>query len=60
MTLLCSINGAPFASCLNDVLISKQSFSSTIQIDMYCDGQSVGSVFSDGNYRLDTDRQHGL
>ncbi|MDD4311604.1 MAG: NAD(+)/NADH kinase [Eubacteriales bacterium] len=48
MTLLCSINGAPFASCLNDVLISKQSFSGTIQIDMYCDGQSVGSVFSDG------------
>ncbi len=48
MTLLCSINGAPFASCLNDVLITKQSFSGTIQIDMYCDGQSVGSVFSDG------------
>ena len=48
MTLLCSINGAPFASCLNDVLISTQSFSGTIQIDMYCDGQSVGSVFSDG------------
>ena len=48
MTLLCSINGAPFASCLKDVLISKQSFSGTIQIDMYCDGQSVGSVFSDG------------
>ena len=48
MTLLCSINGTPFASCLNDVLISKQSFSGTIQVDMYCDGQSVGSVFSDG------------
>ncbi len=48
MTLLCSINGTPFASCLNDVLISKQSFSGTIQVDMFCDGQSVGSVFSDG------------
>ena len=48
MTLLCSINGAPFASCLNDVLISKQSFSGTIQVDMFCDGQEVGSVFSDG------------
>ena len=48
MTLLCSINEKPFASCLNDVLISKQSFSGTIQVDMYCDGQSVGSVFSDG------------
>jgi NAD+ kinase len=48
MTLLCSINGAPFASCLNDILISKQSFSGTIHIDMFCDGQPVGSVFSDG------------
>ncbi|MEN6634874.1 MAG: NAD(+)/NADH kinase [Clostridiaceae bacterium] len=48
MTLLCSINGTPFASCLNDVLISKQSFSGTIQVDMFCDGQEVGSVFSDG------------
>jgi len=48
MTLLCSINGAPFASCLNDILISKQSFSGTIHIDMFCDGQAVGSVFSDG------------
>lgn len=48
MTLLCSINDKPFASCLNDVLIAKQSFSGTIHIDMFCDGQSVGSVFSDG------------
>ena len=48
MTLLCSINEAPFASCLNDILISKQSFSGTIHIDMFCDGQPVGSVFSDG------------
>lgn len=48
MTLLCSVNGAPYASCLNDVLISKSSFSGTIHIDLFCDGQSVGSVFSDG------------
>ncbi len=48
MTLLCSINGAPAASCLNDILISKQSFSGTIHVDMLCDGQTVGSVFSDG------------
>ncbi len=48
MTLLCSINDAPFASCLNDVLISKQSFSGTIHIDMFCNSQPVGSVFSDG------------
>ena len=48
MMLLCSINDAPFASCLNDILIAKQSFSGTIQIEMSCDGQFVGSVFSDG------------
>lgn len=48
MTLQCCINDAPFASCLNDILISKQSFSGTIHIDMLCDGQPVGSVFSDG------------
>ena len=48
MMLLCSVNGEPYASCLNDILISKQSFSGTIQVDIFCDGQSVGSVFSDG------------
>ena len=48
MTLQCSINEAPFASCLNDILISKQSFSGTIHIDLFCDDQPVGSVFSDG------------
>ena len=48
MTLLCCINDNPFASCLNDILISKQSFSGTIHIDMLCDDQPVGSVFSDG------------
>ena len=48
MTLLCSVNGEPYASCLNDILISKQSFSGTIQVDIFCDGQAVGSVFSDG------------
>ena len=48
MTLQCSINEAPFASCLNDILISKQTFSGTIHIDLFCDGQTVGSVFSDG------------
>ncbi|MEA4870319.1 MAG: NAD(+)/NADH kinase [Christensenella sp.] len=48
MTLQCSVNGEPYASCLNDILISKQSFSGTIQVDLFCDGQAVGSVFSDG------------
>ena len=48
MMLLCSVNGEPYASCLNDIMISKQSFSGTIQVDLFCDGQAVGSVFSDG------------
>ena len=48
MMLLCRINDEPFASCLNDILIAKQSFSGTIHIDMFIDGQPVGSVFSDG------------
>jgi NAD+ kinase len=48
MMLECRINGEEYPSCLNDVLISKKSFSGTIQVDLYCDGKSVGSVFSDG------------
>ena len=48
MMLRCSINGEPYASCLNDILVSKKSFSGTILIDLYCDSQPVGSVFSDG------------
>ena len=37
-----------YPSCLNDVLISKKSFSGTIQVDLFCDNLSVGTVFSDG------------
>ncbi len=48
MMLLCSVNGEPYASCLNDIMVSKQSFSGTIHVDIFCEGQSVGSVFSDG------------
>ena len=48
MMLRCSINGEPYASCLNDIFIAKQSFSGTIHVDLFCDGQPVGSVFSDG------------
>lgn len=48
MMLECRINGEEYPSCLNDVLISKKSFSGTIQVDLYCDDQRVGSVFSDG------------
>lgn len=48
MMLECRINDEEYPGCLNDVLISKKSFSGTIQVDLYCNGQSVGSVFSDG------------
>jgi NAD+ kinase len=48
MMLECRINGEEYPSCLNDVLISKKSFSGTIQVDLYCDNLSVGTVFSDG------------
>ncbi len=48
MMLLCCINGEAYDSCLNDILVFKQSFSGTIHIDLVCDGQPVGSVFSDG------------
>ena len=48
MMLECRINGEEYPSCLNDVLISKKSFSGTIQVDLFCDHLSVGSVFSDG------------
>ena len=46
--LECRINGEEYPSCLNDVMISKRSFSGTIQVDLFCSGQSVGTVFSDG------------
>jgi NAD+ kinase len=48
MMLECRINGEEYPSCLNDVMISKRSFSGTIQVDLFCSGQSVGTVFSDG------------
>lgn len=48
MMLCCRVNGTEYPSCLNDVLIFKKTFSGTIQVELFCDGQSVGSVFSDG------------
>lgn len=48
MMLSCGINGEECANCLNDFLVFKQSFSGTIHVDLFCDGQPVGSVFSDG------------
>jgi len=48
MMLECRINGEEYPSCLNDILISKRSFSGTILVDLFCDGKRVGSVFSDG------------
>lgn len=48
MMIECRINDEEYPSCLNDVLISKKSFSGTIQVDLYCDNLSVGTVFSDG------------
>lgn len=48
MMLECRINGEEYPSCLNDIFISKRSFSGTIQVDLFCDGKKVGSVFSDG------------
>jgi len=48
MMLRCSVNGEPYANCLNDVLVSKQSFSGTIHIDLICGDLPVGSLFCDG------------
>lgn len=48
MMLSCSINGEECATCLNDFLVFKQSFSGTVHVDLFCDGQAVGSLFSDG------------
>lgn len=48
MMLRCSVNGEACADCLNDYLVFKQSFSGTIHVDLLCDGQAVGSMFSDG------------
>ena len=48
MMLRCSVNGEFCSDCLNDFLVFKQSFSGTIHVDLLCDGQAVGSMFSDG------------
>lgn len=48
MMLSCCVDGCECASCLNDVLVFKKSFSGTIQVNLNCDGQDVGNVFCDG------------
>ncbi len=48
MMLSCCVNGCECASCLNDVLVFKKTFSGTIQVSLNCDGQDVGTVFCDG------------
>ena len=48
MMLRLGVNGEERAHCLNDVLVFKQSFSGTVQVEVVCDGQPVGSVFCDG------------
>lgn len=48
MMLLLCVNGEERAHCLNDVLVFKQSFSGTVQVEVTCDGQPVGCVFCDG------------
>ncbi len=48
MMLCCSVNDCKCANCLNDVLVFKQSFSGTIQVDLICDEKDVGTVFCDG------------
>lgn len=48
MMLRCTINDEQPVHCLNDILVFKQSFSGTVQIDVTIDGNAVGTVFCDG------------
>ena len=48
MMLRLLVNGEECAHCLNDVLVFKQSFSGTVQVEVTCDNQPVGCVFCDG------------
>ena len=48
MMLSCCVGGDTCADCLNDVLVFKKTFSGTIQVNLNCDGQDVGTVFCDG------------
>ncbi len=48
MMLSCTVNGGAPSLCLNDILVFKNSFSGTAQIDVAVDGLEVGTVFCDG------------
>lgn len=48
MMLSFSAGNGDIADCLNDILVFKQSFSGTVQIEVAIDGQSVGTLFADG------------
>ncbi len=44
----CSLNGEYMYSCLNDVLVFKHSFSGVTQMELFVNGESVGTLFGDG------------
>ena len=48
MMLRCSLNGSPVQHALNDVLVSKSSFSGLTEMDVFVDRDRVGTVFCDG------------
>ncbi len=48
MMLSCSINGGPETLCINDVIVSKPSFSGTVEIHLEIDGAPAGHLFGDG------------
>ncbi len=48
MMLHCSLNGRSVRHALNDVLVSKSSFSGLTEMDISVDSDRVGTVFCDG------------
>ena len=48
LLLDCSINGVKERTCLNDVLVSKSSFSGTTEVEVFCGRHRIGDAFCDG------------
>lgn len=48
MMLNCSVNGVHLGTCLNDVLLYKQSFSGVALINFFVNGDEAGTVYCDG------------
>ena len=48
MMLSCSVNGGAETLCINDVIVSKPSFSGTAEIHLEIDGVPAGHLFGDG------------